>query len=333
MNQQPEYTPLDQALPPINYQRARRRIAVPAFAIAFVFLFTALIQGILVSLVAAFCPQIMDYDWYIWVMSMVPLYAVAMPLSLLFYKLEPVQQKPETKSLPFPLLLGLLALCFALTYLGNFLGQLVNNIIGSITGNQPVNELQELTMSSPLWTNLLFCGILAPIMEEIFYRKVVIDRLRTLGELPTVLISGVVFGLIHGNFNQFFYAAFIGILFGYIYIYTGKLRYTIALHMCFNMVGGVYSTEMIKRMDLERLATDPYPEMIQNFGAYAMMLAYYVFIFAAIVGAIITVIYLVHLRPRLQKTERPLRPSEWARVGLLNPGVWMLAIVIVMLFL
>ena len=34
MNQQPEYQPMEQALPPIDYRRARRRIAVPAFATA-----------------------------------------------------------------------------------------------------------------------------------------------------------------------------------------------------------------------------------------------------------------------------------------------------------
>ena len=332
MTNHPEYQTLEPSLPPIDYRRERRRIAVPAFAISFVFLFSTLLQAILVELVLMFCPQLVDYDWFIWVASMVPMYAVAMPLSLIFFNFEPAQ-KPTQKSIPFPLLLGLLAICFALTYAGNYLGQIVNAIIGAITGKQPPNDLQELTMESPFWTNLLFCGILAPVMEEIFYRKMLIDRLRPLGEIPTVLISGILFGLIHGNFNQFFYAAFIGILFGYIYLYTGKIRYTIALHMGVNLVGGVYSVEMLKRMNLERLQTDPYLEMFQNFGAYAMMLAYFTFIGIALIGTIVAVVYLVRMRPRLQKNDRPLRFSQRARIGFLNPGVWLLAFVVLLLFL
>ncbi len=329
---QPEFSPLQNTPPPIDYQRERRRIAVPAFAISFTFLFTAVLQTILVSLIAAFCPALMDYNWYVWVISTVPLYAVAMPLSLIFYKFEPAQ-KPAQKSLPFPLLLGLLAICFALTYIGNFMGQFVNGIIEAITGTPPVNDLQELTLESPLWANLLFCGILAPVMEEFFYRKLLMDRLRPLGELPTVLISGILFGLIHGNFNQFFYAAFIGILFGFVYLYTGKLRYTIALHMGINLVGGVYSTEMLKRMNEDRLQSEPLLELLQNMGAYAMMLAYFVFMGIALIGAVVTTVYLCRHRPRLQKNERPLRPGEWARIGLLNPGVWLLALVVLLLFL
>lgn len=321
-------------LPPIDYNRKRLSLAIPALAISFAFLFTTLVQSLLISLVSALCPQIMDRDWYIWVMSMVPLYAVAMPLSLLIYRLEPVREKPEQRKLGFGTLLGLLAICFALTYLGNYLGQIVNTIIGSITGKMPTNQLQELTMASPLWTNLLFCGILAPIMEEIFYRKMFIDRLRSFGGLPAVLISGVVFGLIHGNFNQFFYAAFIGILFGYIYVYTGRIRYTIALHMVFNLIGGVYSTETLKRINLERLATDPNTELSENVIGYLMLMGYSLFIVAALVGALITVILLILKRPpRLPKSPRPLSAAEWARVGLLNPGVWVLAVVIILLFL
>jgi membrane protease YdiL (CAAX protease family) len=323
-------------LPPINLYRERRRLAIPAIAVAFAFLLTTALQLILVFLVSTFCPQMMDRDWYVWVMSMVPLYAVAMPLSLLIYRAEPVREQYAKRKLGVGAFLGLLAVCFALSYLGNYLGQIINAIIGSITGTPPTNDLEELTIASPLWTNLLFCGILAPIMEEIFYRKVLIDRLRHFGDLPAVLISGVVFGLIHGNFYQFFYAAMIGVLFGYVYVYTGRIRYTIALHTIFNMVGGVYSTEMIKRIDLERLVTDPVAEVTQHMTGFLMMMGYFAFILAAFMGAIVAVIVFFFKKPPrllLQKSERPLTAAEWARVGLLNPGVWILAAVILLLFL
>lgn len=335
MTQFPEFTPSPDYPPLINHSRERRRLAIPALCVSFTLLFTSLVQILAVYCISRFAPWIMDQNWYIWVMSTVPMYAVAMPLSLLLCRvLEPVETKPTERKLGIGAFLGLLALCFTLSYAGSYLGQIINTVIQSITGEMPANDLEEVTSASPLWTNLLFCGILAPIMEEIFYRKMVIDRLRPLGDLPTVLISGVVFGLIHGNFYQFFYAAFIGILFGYIYVYTGKIRYTVALHMIFNLVGGVYTTEMLKHMDLERLAVDPLLEITENAAGYIMMALYLLFMFLAFVGAIITIAIAVHRKPiRLQKREHPLRPADWIRVGLLNPGVWLLAIVILLLFL
>ena len=311
----------------------RRRLAIPAFAISFVFLFTSLLQLLAVELIARTAPQLMDYSWYSWVLSMIPLYAIAMPLSLLFYRSEPASPPSPKRSIGFPVFLGLLAICFALTYAGNLIGQFLNMIIGRFTGTPPANNLQEITLSSPLWTNLLFCGILAPIMEEIFYRKLLIDCLRCFGDLPAILISGLLFGLIHGNFYQFFYAALIGLLFGAIYLYTGKIRYTVALHMCINLVGGVYSVEMLKRIDLDRLTQEPFFEMIQHFGGYAMMFSYAAFVLIALVGAVVAAILLYRRRLPLRRGEYTLSASEWLHVGLLNPAVWVLLFVIILLFL
>ena len=76
--------------------------------------------------------------------------------------------------------------------------------------------------------------ILAPICEELLFRKFIIDRIVNYGEVPAMLISGLMFGLYHGNLAQFMYAAGIGIFFAFIYIRTGKIGYTIALHMFVN---------------------------------------------------------------------------------------------------
>ena len=46
-----------------------------------------------------------------------------------------------------------------------------------------------------------------------------------------MLFSGLMFGLFHGNLNQFVYAFVLGLCFGFIYVKTGNIRYTIGLHM------------------------------------------------------------------------------------------------------
>ncbi|MBQ8431503.1 MAG: CPBP family intramembrane metalloprotease [Clostridia bacterium] len=321
------------APPQADLRAARRRLAVPAFAIAFVFLCSLLVQVGAVAVIRRYFPALLEIDWFPWILSMVPMYGVAMPLSLLLFRLAPPEEPASPRGkLSFPAFLGLWAICISLTFAGNILGQIVNSIIGSITGEMPSNDLESLTLASPLWINLLFAGILAPVMEEIFYRKLVIDRLRPFGDLPAILLSGLLFGLIHGNFHQFFYAAAIGLLFGYIYLYTGSIKTTLALHMCINLMGGVYSVEMLKKFDLVLFETAPMTAILDGFGGFSMMMSYLAFAAIAIIATPVAIV-LLRRYLRLQKSRAPLSPAQWAKVLLLNPGVWILALVILYLFL
>ena len=85
----------------------------------------------------------------------------------------------------------------------------------------------------------LLTVVAAPIFEEILYRKLLIDRVAHYGDKVAVILSGVLFGLSHGNFYQFFYAFGLGVVFAYVYINTGKLRYTIIFHAIINFLGSI----------------------------------------------------------------------------------------------
>lgn len=324
-------TPSDAPSTPINLRRERIGVASIALGVAFIPLFTAALQFLLVYLIHRFAPSLADADWYYITLSSLPMYVFAMPLSLLLFKLGKAEPPTRTR-MSFPVWLGLLAICFTLMYAGNFIGIIVNAIISVFTGKPAVNELAELTMNTPLWANLLFCGILAPILEEIFYRKLVIDRLRRYGDLAAILISGVLFGLVHGNFSQFFYAALIGILFGYIYLRTGKLRYTVALHMAVNLVGGVYATEMTKLLTPILESTDPLMAMVQSPAALFTVLLYFLFLSACIIGAPVALVFLWK-KIRLEKGSVRLSAKNFVRIFLVNPAVWLLCSVILLLFL
>ena len=87
-----------------------------------------------------------------------------------------------------------------------------------------------------VFLGVLVVGILAPIVEEIIFRKLLIDNMSKYGIVASVTISAFLFGLFHGNLAQFFYAWALGIIFGFVYVYTGKIIYTILLHMSGNLV-------------------------------------------------------------------------------------------------
>ena len=64
--------------------------------------------------------------------------------------------------------------------------------------------------------------------------------------VAAVLASGLFFGLFHGNLNQFSYAFLLGLFLGFIYVKTGKLGYTIGLHMAINFIGSSLGTWMLR---------------------------------------------------------------------------------------
>ncbi len=74
----------------------------------------------------------------------------------------------------------------------------------------------------------------APVMEELMFRKTLLNVLHRFGRAPAAIASALLFGLLHGNSKQFFLAFGLGIIFAVVYMNTGKIKYTIFLHMMIN---------------------------------------------------------------------------------------------------
>lgn len=122
--------------------------------------------------------------------------------------------------------------------IGTLLNILTNALI-SVFSNafdiQTMDRLEYMINSTNFFVLFLTVGILAPVFEEIFFRKLLCDRVIIYGEKTAVLLSGLMFGLFHGNLYQFFYAFGIGAVLAYMYCKTGKLRYCVITHMIINM--------------------------------------------------------------------------------------------------
>lgn len=185
-----------------------------------------------------------------WLITFVPQYLLAMPVGLWLMKKLPTEA-------PTPVSMGkknfwiFLAIGFFLTYTGSFLG---NFLAGSLSDGSADNLLDAYTMdTNPI--KVLFLVILAPLFEELVFRKAIIDRTRIYGEKMAVFLSAITFGLFHMNMYQFVYAFLLGGLYGYIYIRTGKLKYTVIMHGITNFVGGVIAPMVLSMVDLDVLAS------------------------------------------------------------------------------
>lgn len=208
------------------------------------FLFLMLVTGILQTVasvaVSMLVPGLYETDWFIWVLSYVPLYCIAVPLFLLVGRALLPDNAPAPagghKMTPGRWI-STVVLCLGVTYAFNILSSMLLTGIGMLKGTPAQNPLDMLVSASGLVWNLLFGCVVAPVGEELIFRKWMYAKLGRFGDKAYVLLGGAVFGLFHGNLSQMFYAAVLGSIFCWMYLRTGSLLVTISLHMTVNVIG------------------------------------------------------------------------------------------------
>ncbi len=235
----------EQYSPSIDLAAEKRLISKIGFGY-----FTFIIAASLVQLLLGLLFGILKYDisssiWGYWAFALLPMYLVGAPLCWLILKGFPPLQFQKFK-LPFKRWLFFLVISITLMYAGNLVGQAFSALFGAIFRSNPGNTVESMVLSSSTWITLLFAVIIGPIIEEIFFRKLLIDRLQRYGDKAAILISALMFGLFHGNFYQFFYAFALGVIFAYVYARTHMLRYCISLHMVINFMGSVIAPFILK---------------------------------------------------------------------------------------
>lgn len=90
-------------------------------------------------------------------------------------------------------------------------------------------------------TMIVLAVIMAPIFEEIVFRGIIQKGLINKGMNPAtaIIISSVVFGLVHGNPWQFVGAVLLGCVLGFVYHKTKSLLLPILLHAFNNLCSSI----------------------------------------------------------------------------------------------
>ena len=265
----------------------------------FVFLAAAVAAQYVAALVLGLlAPELLLKGWFITALSFVCMYLVGFPFFLLVLPKAP-PWLPEKAALggAGELLICLL-MCMGILYPCNLLGRGLTELLGRLLGGTGSNPLEEMLDQLDLWSVLLFAVILGPVMEEIIFRKLLLDRMRTIDRPTALLFSAMAFGLFHGNLSQFFYAFGVGILFAGIYERTGRLRYTIALHILVNAIGSLAPMLLMRNgeVSLEELQ-EVTPELLEQLPSMLGMSLFSLVIFCCTVAGIVL---LVRRFPRLR---------------------------------
>lgn len=223
--------------------RARKRFS-RFFISLFVFLIIANLSavaiqfGISIIFGADKSAEIASSPYFVWILQVVSMYILAFPAMWLIVR--PMRNTVRSKKiLSIKEFIVYFLIAEGLMTVGNLLGNILSVFFSSLVGYDLSNNTSELILSSPVWIIILVAVIIGPIVEELIFRKLLMDKLGMYGDRIAIIVSAVSFGVFHGNIFQVFYAAMLGALLAYIYSRTGKILYTIGLHILINFFGSV----------------------------------------------------------------------------------------------
>ena len=172
-----------------------------------------------------FVPGVMADANGSFILLMLTMYGISMPFMGWLVSRIPAQKIEERKMTAGQWIIAFL-MCYGLMYAGNLIGTALTFGIGMVKGTGVDNPLVSTVMQLNPRVTFIIAVLIAPTAEELLFRKLLTERIVKYGELTAVLASGL--------------------FLGFIYVKTGKLGYTIGLHMAINFIGSSLGTWMLR---------------------------------------------------------------------------------------
>lgn len=171
-------------------------------------------------------------------------FGIVFPLAALLLRRLPVAapEKGKISARHFFAFLPILYLC---SYVGSQLSQWLIALLADAFGLQMGSALGTLLLTHPL-VMVFILLLAAPLCEEWFFRKLLLDRACIYGEKLAIFVSALLFACYHTSVYQFFYAFFVGLILGYLYLRTGKLWVTVLMHAVFNLLCSILPYVMLR---------------------------------------------------------------------------------------
>lgn len=213
-------------------QRERLALKRTALAIGLSFIIYVLASwsvGYLLSFPAsqllAIVPNIELYDVvyesYVGLCYLIPILLSIIPIALIvkipFHVAIPMRRVPARVAIP-----GGMAV-FTSTVAGILLVSVLMSMFrtAGLGYDVPSSPVPNTEIGRIMY--LIIVSVLPAIFEEIFIRGFVLQSLRRFGDLYAVVISALIFGLCHANFNQLPNATLMGLALAFLAVRTGSL--------------------------------------------------------------------------------------------------------------
>lgn len=283
-------------------------------------------------------------------------------VALILLTIRDEKTKPEKRKLKFKYFFTCVMASFGFSFVGSIVGNIVHGVL-----TLPANIIQVFAMfpfalannvhdidnsvvssiinASDSWVYLilvgLVVGILGPILEELMFRKVLVDRTLKYGIGASVLLSGLFFGLFHGNFQQLFYTIPLGCISAFLYIYSGKMIYSYILHILFNSFSAFvlpFWQKLSGDVSLQQVGEDiimgkgiSFESAVQSVSFIILILCYLAMFAIDIAGVVVAAVNIKKYK-QFRKT-MPMGEEGTKKCAAFNYGAYILYGGIIILFL
>lgn len=288
--------------------------------------------------------------------NLITLYFVSFLLLLLMFRILPAEEMAPQKKMPLSHICVTFIMCYSLTYICNLTGIFITGFLGlfsQIQVSEPsadaVDAVAATTQEPHFLLPFLGTVILAPIFEELIFRKALISRTINYGESICVLLSGITFALFHGNSAQTFYSFVLGVFAAFIYVKTKNILYPVILHMVINLFGAIAELLLEKyAMDfatsylaafMNGASSDELMALLTEYSGVLIICAVLIFMILAFVITGI-VLFFVHLKKyKFSPGKIRLNKKTLFSVVFLNPGMilfmtfWIIWLMLPILFI
>ncbi len=155
-----------------------------------------------------------------------------------------------------PLNLGIAGPLVELVPMTDFFREMIREMVLEMAGDQ-----------GPLMFIALV--IAAPILEELIFRGIMLDGLlRIYSPTKAIVVSSLLFGVIHLNPAQFVGGALVGGFMGWVYFHTRSVLATILIHASFNLTAFAESYFI----DVEEAIDMSYAEILGGMTNYVLLI-------------------------------------------------------------
>lgn len=142
--------------------------------------------------------------------------------------------KVKNKSINLKVVLIGIILVLGLNYISSFLTLILTAVLEGFGASTTASEAAlNFTSGVPM---IIYAILVAPLFEEFLYRGALLRYLERFGAKFAILISAIMFGLMHGNIIQIPSAILIGIVFGFI-----AKEYSIKLSILLHIINNAFA--------------------------------------------------------------------------------------------
>lgn len=194
---------------------------------------------------------------------------------------------------PLPWLDVLIAVCIGWSLMP--LLSFINVLSQFFVSNQIQDTLMDI-VNLPFFVTVVLTGLFPAVFEELLSRATILRNYQKKTVWVTCLMSGMFFGFIHLNINQFLYAFAMGSIMSYLVMVTGSIVSSMVVHFTINVTSTGFLYISMAFMDLmegnEALVGDLMSTAQPTFAQLAMTSV--VMLFVALLFTPITIL-LLHL--------------------------------------